>query len=153
MELSIASTIQTCEEVIGSKAFKRVTDMLIGMGMGGPLESRAEAIRAASTNGTTNHCNGVSLPEYLYTVLSQKMPRLLQFHRDLTAIDTVGSVAAAREMANTCPDLEALLAQGQPSLDKFAQFWGLASNADGEIDRMVADLQQFAAGFAAVAQR
>jgi hypothetical protein len=148
--------------------------MLVGMGAGGESKSRAEVeckrpfhIRVCHLSFVFQvvRCrnsailNGDSLSGYLHSVLREKMPRLLQFHKDFTVLERVKSIATVRrsvqawEREGVDLDLEEckmMLDEAHDTTEAFAQFWNLVSNEDTAIDDMVTDLKAFVKEFKAV---
>lgn len=103
--------------------------------------------------------NGDTLAGYLHGVLREKMPRLLQFHKDLTVLDRVASIATVRhavaawEAEGADLDLEEcqmMLDEARGTMEAFAQFWNLASSEDAAVDGVVCDLKLFVEEYKAV---
>ena len=88
------------------------------------------------------------------------MPRLLQFHKDLTVLDQAVSIATVRaaveawEAQGVSVDLEEcrmMLDEACGTTEAFAQFWNLGSNEDAAVDAMLGDLKLFVGEYRAIA--
>ena len=79
------------------------------------------------------------------------MPRLINFDKDLTSVNQVGSIRKAREAVQTWKEqglssipeeLEQMIDGANETLSAFAQYWSVPNTYD-DIDMMMKELKLF----------
>jgi len=81
------------------------------------------------------------------------MPRLINFDKDLTSVNQVGSIRKAREAVQTwkeqglneefnTEELEQMIDGANETLSAFAQYWSVPNTYD-DIDMMMKELKLF----------
>jgi len=169
-EDAFRATLGAMAAVQASRGLKRVLQMLVGMGVGGDL---LDAMRCRDSRNS--ECP--DMMQYLHAILKTKLPRLVGFHEELSALQTTRPIGPIRQHAvawrqqlqgsngvqpetNGCSEFATLMQQVEELLTRFANeetnfsdfsaHWGLNKGECNNVDEIITVVKSFVADYEAV---